>query len=167
MPIPLEFRGGITSDFDVVAVRKGAYRQRAQAATARIHRRGPSRIVLPADCDAVTIQRIRYHEGAGGFSAWKLRVLEPDALPPLPSDDSERKGTDTFGHFAPKPYYEYAPVLHYDFVDAPGTLIYTPARGGEQVVRHTSAVDQRGTLRLPQHGYVTLSAHGKWRVSAT
>lgn len=165
-PLLLEFRGGLTSNFDLVAIRAGSHHQRSQASIAKIHRRGTSHIVLPGNCDALSVQRIRYHEGAGGFSRWRLRLIDKDALPKLPAKDSEGAGTETFGYFHPKPYYEYAPVLHYDFVDTPGTLIYTPASGAAQVIRHTSAADQKGTLRLPQHGYVTVSANGKWCISA-
>ncbi|WP_037673145.1 hypothetical protein [Streptomyces griseus] len=166
-PVPLEFRGGFTSGFELVAMRKGAYRQRDRKPLARIHRRGPSHLVLPADCDAVEVRRVRHRNGSGGFSGWRLRVVEADALPRQPAGDTDVKGTETFGYFAPKPYYEYAPVLRYDFVDVPGTLSYTPADGGEQLVRLTSAVDRRGSLRLPRHGYVTLSSSGMWRVRAT
>lgn len=134
-PVPLEFRGGITSNFELVAIRTRSYRQRVRKPLARIHRRGPSHLVLPADCDAVGVRRIRYREGAGGFSGWKLRVVEADAVPPLPAEATEVKGTGTFGYFAPKPYYEYAPVLRHDFVDVPGTLTYTPADGSEQLGR--------------------------------
>jgi hypothetical protein len=164
-PLVLRFRGGLTSDFDIVAIQAGAHHQRARSSIAQIHRGAACHIVLPANCDALEVQRIRYREGAGGFSRWRLSLTDGDALRSLPVKDCEGKGTDTFGYFAPKPYYEYAPVLSYDFVDAPGTVTYTPANGASPVIRHTSAATQKGTLRLPQHGYVTLSATGRWRIS--
>lgn len=147
-PLLLEFRGGPTSNVELVAVQKGAHHTRAHSLIAQIHRRGPARVVLPPHCDAIAIQRIRYREGAGGFSGWKLSLIDQNSLPQLPSKDFKGKGTDTFGYFDPKPYYEYARVPHYDFLDAPGTLTYTPANGGDQVIRHTAAVDQKGVLRL-------------------
>ncbi|WP_066952069.1 hypothetical protein [Streptomyces lushanensis] len=58
-PLLLEIRGGVTSSFDIVAVRAGAYHQRARARIATIHGHRPCRIVLPADCDAFEVQRIR------------------------------------------------------------------------------------------------------------
>lgn len=164
-PQLLEFRGGITSGFDLIAVRKGAYHRRARTSVMMVRRRGPSRFVLPANCDALEIQRKRYRNGAGGFSGWKLRVIDRDELPLVSKEDAEGRGIETFGHFADKPYYEYVPALYYDFVDHPGTLIYTPANGGEQVIRHTSYADQKGVLRLPQHGYITVDTDGRWQVS--
>ena len=166
-PLLLEFRGGLTSGFELVAVRTTSYRERDQLPIARIRHRGPSRVVLPARYDALAIRRVWRRNGAGGFGGWKLRLLAADALPPLPVEETERKGTDTFGYFTPKPYYEYAPLLRWEFVDGPGKLVYSPADGGEQVVRDSFPLNRSGALRLPKHGYVTLSARGKWRVSVT
>ncbi|MEU2060345.1 hypothetical protein [Streptomyces sp. NPDC013455] len=167
-PVVLEFRAGLTSSFDLATVRKGSHHQRARDTFVTIGRAGPSHIVLPADCDALAIRRVTVgNEGASGLGRWRLRVVDSDALPRLPAGAAQGKGTKTFGYFDPKPYFEYAPVVHYDFVDSPGTVVYTPANGGKQLIRFTSAVNQKGTLRLPQHGYVTLSDHGKWRVSVT
>ncbi|WP_066952071.1 hypothetical protein [Streptomyces lushanensis] len=101
------------------------------------------------------------------MSRWRARVIEPDALPRIPSKESEGRGTETFGYFEPKRYYEDTRSLYYDFTDTPGTLIYSPADGREQTTRHTSAVDQKGVLRLPHHGYVTVSSNGRWTVSVT
>ncbi|MFJ2264356.1 hypothetical protein ACIOKD_39800 [Streptomyces sp. NPDC087844] len=108
---------------------------------------------------------MRYRENAGGFSGWKLRVIEPDVLPEISKKDSEGKGVETFGYFEPKPYHEYIRTLYYDFTDDPGTLIYNPANGAEHVIHGTSSADQKGSLRLPHHGYVTVAANGRWRVS--
>jgi hypothetical protein len=164
----LEFRAGFTTSFNLSTVRKGPHHQRAQDALVTIGRTGPSHIVLPADCDALAIRRVVVgNEGASGLGRWKLRIVESDVLPRLPTETAQGKGTKTFGYFSPKPYFEYAPVVHYDFIDSPGTIIYTPANGGKQMIRFTSAVNKKGTLRLPQHGYVTLSDHGKWRISVT
>ncbi|MFF9160927.1 hypothetical protein ACF081_11795 [Streptomyces longwoodensis] len=167
-PVLLEFRAGFTTSFNLSTVRKGAYRQRAHDTLVTIDRPGPSHIVLPADCNALVISRVRVgNEGASGLGRWKVRIVDSDALPPLPSETVRGKGTRTFGYVSPKPYFEYAPVVHYDFIDSPGTIIYTPANGGKRLIRFTSAVNQTGTLRLPQHGYLTLSEHGKWRISVT
>jgi hypothetical protein len=164
----VEFCAGLTTSFNLSALRKGRYHQRAQDTLVTISRSGPSHIVLPGDCDALAIGRVRVgNEGASGLGRWKLRIVDSDTLPQLPATTARGKGTETFGYFAPKPYFEYAPVVHYDFVDSPGTIIYTPANGGKQLIRFTSAVSQKGTLRLPQHGYVTLSEHGTWRISVT
>lgn len=165
-PLLVESRGDLTSSFEIVSVRAGSYHQRAHSPIAALHRRGPSRFVLPADCDAFRVCRVRTREGAGGFSRWRARLIEPDALPPLTSEERTGKGTETFGHFEAKLYREHARALYYDFVDAPGTVICTPANGAPQMVRHTSAADQKGVLRLPQHGYVTVSADGRWKVSS-
>lgn len=164
-PLLLEFRGGFTSGFELVAVRTTSYREHDRLPITRIHHRGPSRVVLPARYDALEIRRVRHRNGAGGFSGWKLRLLDADALPPLPAEETEGKDADTFGYFSPKPYYEYAPLLRWEFVDGPGKLVYSPADGGEQVVRDSFPLNRSGALRLPKHGYVTLSARGKWRVS--
>ncbi|MGW4825732.1 hypothetical protein ACWEP4_44520 [Streptomyces sp. NPDC004227] len=167
-PVLLEFRAGFTTSFNLSTVRKGPYHQRAHDTLVTIGRTGPSHIVLPADCDALAIWRIMVgNEAASGLGRWKVRIVDRDALPQLPSNTARGKGTQTFGYFSPKPYFEYAPVVHYDFIDSPGTIIYTPANGGKQLIRFTSAVNQKGTLRLPQHGYVTLSEHGKWQISVT
>lgn len=167
-PVLLEFRGGLTTSFDLSTVRKGSAHQRAHDTLVTIGRRGPSHIVLPADCDALAISRVMVgSDAASGLGRWKLRVVGKEALPPLPFKGAQARGTTTFSYFAPKPYYEYAPVVHYDFLDSPGTIIYTPANGGKQVIRFTSAANQKGTLRLPQHGYVTLSERGKWQISVT
>ncbi|KES04811.1 hypothetical protein BU52_23560 [Streptomyces toyocaensis] len=164
----MEFRAGFTTSFQLVTVRKGPHHQRAHDTLVTIGRTGPSHIVLPADCDALAIWRVTVgSEGASGFGRWKLRIADGDALPRLPSGTTQGKGTRTFAYFSPKPYFEYAPVVHYDFADAPGTIVYTPANGGKRQIRFTSAADQRGTLRLPQHGYVTVSEHGKWHLSMT
>lgn len=167
-PVLLEFRAGFTTSFNLSTVCKGPYHQRAQDALVIIGRTGPSHIVLPADCDALAVRRVMVgNEAASGLGGWKLRIVDSDARPPLPTKTARGKGTETFGYFSPKPYFEYAPVVHYDFVAPPGTIIYTPADGGKQLIRFTSAVNQKGTLRLPQHGYVTLSDHGKWQISVT
>ncbi|MGK5695101.1 hypothetical protein ACSNOJ_19725 [Streptomyces sp. URMC 128] len=92
-------------------------------------------------------------------------MVEPSDLPQLISTDVTGRGTETFGYSEPKPYYEYIRVLYYDFLDYPGTLIYTPENGADQVIHHTSAADQKGTLRMPHHGYVTVSAYGRWQLS--
>ncbi|KPC78348.1 MULTISPECIES: hypothetical protein [unclassified Streptomyces] len=164
-PVLLEFRAGFTARFQLSTVRKGPYHQRAQDTLVTIGRTGPSHIVLPADCDALAIWR--GSDGTGGLGGWKLRIADSDALPRLPTGAARGTGTETFGYFSPKPHPDYAPVVHYDFIDCPGTIIYTPANGGKQLIRFTSAADQRGTLRLPQHGYVTVSEHGEWQVSVT
>ncbi|UUS35059.1 hypothetical protein NRO40_14280 [Streptomyces changanensis] len=167
-PVLLEFRAGLTTSFSLSTVREGPYHQRAHDTLVTIGRTGPSHIVLPADCTALAIRRVvAGSEGASGLGRWKVRIVDSDALPQLPSRTAQGNGTQTFGYFSPKPYFEYAPVVHYDFIDSPGTIIYTPADGGKQLIRSTSAVDQKGSLRLPQHGYVTLSEHGKWRISVT
>ncbi|MFK3735044.1 hypothetical protein ACI2LJ_32820 [Streptomyces sp. NPDC088090] len=167
-PVPLEFRAGFTTRFNLSAVRKGSPHQRAYDTLVTIGRTGPSHIVLPADCDALAIWRVTVgNEGASGLGRWKVRIVDSDALPQLPPRTARGKGTRTFGYFSPKPYFEYAPVVHYDFIDSPGTIIYTPADGGKQLIRFTSAATQKGTLRLPRHGYVTLSEHGKWQISVT
>ncbi|MER6678664.1 hypothetical protein [Streptomyces sp. NPDC000983] len=167
-PVVVEFRAGFTSSFDLSTVRRGSYRQRARDRLVTIGRTGRSHIVLPGDCDALAIARVVVgNEGASGVGRWKVRVVDSDALPRLPATEARGRGTRTFGYFSPKPYFEYAPVVHYDFIDSPGTIIYTPAGGGQRLVRLTSAVTQRGTLRLPQHGYVTVSEHGRWHISVT
>ncbi|QNP67787.1 hypothetical protein [Streptomyces genisteinicus] len=167
-PVLLEFRAGFTTSFRLSTVRKGAQHQRAHDTLVTIGRTGRSHIVLPADCDALAIWRVTVgNEGASGFGRWKVRIVDNDALPQLPTEKTRGKGTRTFGYFSPKPYFEYAPVVHYDFIDSPGTIIYTPANGGKQLIRFTSAATRKGTLRLPHHGYVTVSDHGTWRISAT
>ncbi|MYQ45215.1 hypothetical protein GTW40_09095 [Streptomyces sp. SID4985] len=167
-PVLLEFRAGLTTSFVLAAVRKGPHHQRAQDDLVTIDRLGPSHVVLPADCDALAVSRVVVgNDAASGLGRWKLRVVDEGALPPLPAEKARGRGTETFGYFTPKPYYEHAPVVHYDFLDSPGTIIYTPANGGKRLMRRTSAADQKGTLRLPQHGYVTLSEHGKWQISVT
>ncbi|MFE6710635.1 hypothetical protein [Streptomyces sp. NPDC057695] len=167
-PVLLEFRAGFTTSFELTTGRKNSSRQRAHDTLVTIGRTGPSHIVMPADCDTLAVRRVTVgNEGASGFGRWKVRVVDSDALPQLPTKDARGKGTQTFCYLRAKPYFEYAPVVHYDFIDSPGTIVYTPANGGKQLIRFTSAVTQKGTLRLPQHGYVTLSDHGKWRISVT
>lgn len=166
-PVPLRIRGGFMTSFELSSVRKGPYHQRAHESLVRINGRSPSHIILPANCNAVDIRRVIVgEEASSGMARWKLRVVDKDALPSLPANETRGRETETFSYFAPKPYYEYAPVLHYDFIDHPGSIIYTPANGGERNLRITSHANQRGTLRLPQHGYVTLSCdYGRWQIS--
>ncbi|MFD0034977.1 hypothetical protein ACWGDS_41345 [Streptomyces sp. NPDC055059] len=166
-PVPLRIRGGFTSSFDLYAVRKGPYRQRAHEGLARIYGSRASHIILPANCDALSIRRITVGDGASGVARWKLRVVDKDALLPLPPVEIGGRGTETFSYFASKPYYEYAPVLHYDFNNPGGEIIYTPAHGGKRRERSITHANQRGTFRLPAHGYVTLSAYGRWQISVT
>ncbi|MGW3656298.1 hypothetical protein ACWD6R_11560 [Streptomyces sp. NPDC005151] len=128
------------------------------------HGRTPCRVVLPGDYDSLGIRRLRVRDGAGGFHRWHAQLVDPNSLPELPSQTARGKGTETFGYFEAAPYYEYVRVLHYEFEDH-GTVAYCPATGGDPVRALASDARRKGVLRLPRHGYVTVSSDGKWEVS--
>ncbi|MFF2254604.1 hypothetical protein [Streptomyces sp. NPDC058142] len=112
-PVLLEFRAGLTTSFNLSTVRKGPYHQRAHDTLVTISRTGRSHIVLPADCDALAVRRITVgNEAASGLCRWKVRIVDSDALPQLPTKTARGKGTRTFGYFSPKPFFEYAPIVH-------------------------------------------------------
>lgn len=166
MPLPLEIRGGLSSSFSLCPVRFGAGSGEDSIDLVTTRGASPCRVVLPAEADAFTVRRVRLHERAGGFHRWRVRLIDRDALPGLSSKGVSGEGTETFGYFEPTRYYEQVRVLHYEFEDS-GTVGYCPVAGGDPVRVVTSRATRKGHLRLPRHGYVTMSGGGGWRVSVT
>ncbi|MET9800371.1 hypothetical protein [Streptomyces sp. NPDC006368] len=161
-PLLLQVRGGITSNFYFHA----AAGDRPHVETLVVtHGRRRLRVVLPAGADGFSVRRRVAADGAGGFQRWRARLIDPDSLPTLSSEERAGKWTETFGYFQAKRYYEHARAFYYEFDDS-GQVSYHPATGGKPVEIPYGA-RTKGTIPLPHHGYITVSSMGKWRVSIT
>ncbi|WP_432095159.1 hypothetical protein [Streptomyces sp. bgisy100] len=163
VPIPLELRGGFSSSFSFHPVRGGTRGRDAGPDLGSTSGRGALRVVLPARFDSVAIRRRRGHEGAGGMHRWKIRVLAPDDVPLLSSEPYKGHGFDTVAFLDGS---RRSVDLHYEFEDehSYGDILFNPESGREPQCLVRYDVQHRGTLRLPEPGYVTFETPDRWEV---
>ncbi|RNG30426.1 hypothetical protein [Streptomyces botrytidirepellens] len=155
-PALLEFKGGLTTSFKVLALHRSATRK--TYGEELLYSYGPKalRALLPAQYNRVEVQRVKPRPTSGtGFSRWRLRTLEVADLAGL--EDVLSGEHETLVYFADRARVSFAWLGDTEH----GELHFTPEYGNEarQLSRHG---DIRGTVTVPGAGFLAVRTFGKW-----
>ncbi|MEU1619691.1 hypothetical protein ABZ479_20625 [Streptomyces sp. NPDC005722] len=157
-PVPVEIRGGWTSNFQIFPLRKTS----CEIVTGRElgWTRGvrPTRAVVPAGFNFLRVVRRCPGRSVGGFARWRLSVLSGAELPLL-SGTVSGSGAAVFR-------YEGGPAgVTFDFHSeiTANALVFNRAAGGE-VIRLSEHSQIKGVGRLPGAGLLSVPDCRQWVV---
>lgn len=155
-PVPLEFKGGLTTSFRVHALRRSTTRKVHGGELLYTYGPGVRRVLLPAGYNRVEVTRDKPKPSSGtGFSRWRLQTVEAAELPVL---------ADTVcGRNEELVYFDSHARVSFAWLGAAehGELHFTSVSGGEArtLTRHS---DIRGVVTIPGSGFLAISTWGKW-----
>lgn len=155
-PVILEFKGGLSTTFQVDALRRSTTRKDDGGSVLRVYGSQPHRGLLPAGYNRVKITRVKPKPSTGtGFSRWRLRTVEAAELPVL---------TDTMsGKHQGFLYFDGHASVSFAWLGdtESGELHFTPAAGGK-AESLTRRGDIRGVVTVPGSGFLAVSTWGRW-----
>ncbi|WP_381793899.1 hypothetical protein [Streptomyces niveus] len=154
----MQFTGGLTTSFEVVAVRRSTTRKEYGGKLLHAHGPGARRVLLPAGYDRVEVTRVKPKPSSGtGFSRWRLRTVEAAELPALADSDTMSGRNEDLVYFDGHARVSYAWLGAAEH----GELHFTSASGGT-ARRLTRQGDIRGEVTVPGSGFLAISTWGRW-----
>ncbi|WP_411079790.1 hypothetical protein [Streptomyces sp. cmx-18-6] len=155
-PVVLEFKGGVTTSFQLYAGKRTAtYRSYGEQL---LRTGGPRarRVLVPSHCNHVGVHRISPGRNVGtGFARWRLRAVDTAELPVL-TDTLSGKCEDVVFFDRPARF-----SFAWDGSLANGRLYFTRADGGEARAVGLEGVF-RGVTVVPGGGFLSVSVSEPW-----
>ncbi|MFE2544116.1 hypothetical protein [Actinacidiphila glaucinigra] len=157
-PLPVEIRGGWTSNFQIFPVRKTSHEIVTGGELGWTRGARPIRAVVPAGFNSLRVVRRCPGRSVGGFARWRLTVLSGAELPLL-SGTVSGNGAAVFR-------YEGGPAgVSFDFHSeiTANSLVFNRAAGGEPI-RLSQHSQIKGVGRLPGAGLMSVPDCRQWVV---